>query len=98
LHFTEPPQRYLQRRRNKQGPAWTYEVIIVDDGSRDATPRVALDYARRHGTDAVRLLRMPHNRGKVCVCEGAGGGRLGLGGPGGSSKQQPLAGDADSGK
>jgi hypothetical protein len=49
--------------------------VIVDDGSRDGTARVALDYARRNGVDAVRLLRMPQNRGKarrgglcVCVC------------------------------
>ncbi|GBF93095.1 dolichyl-phosphate beta-glucosyltransferase [Raphidocelis subcapitata] len=62
---------YLQRRRNKQGPAFTYEVIVVDDGSADATARVALDYARRNGTDAVRLLRLPHNRGKgMAVREG----------------------------
>lgn len=59
-----PPRlrRYLQRRRDREGPAFTYEVIIVDDGSKDGTPRVALDYARRNGSDAVRLLRMPHNR------------------------------------
>jgi hypothetical protein len=43
----------------------------VDDGSADATARVALDYARRNGTDAVRLLRLPHNRGKgMAVREG----------------------------
>jgi cellulose synthase/poly-beta-1,6-N-acetylglucosamine synthase-like glycosyltransferase len=30
---------YLQRRRNRAGPAFTYEVIIVDDGSKDNTAR-----------------------------------------------------------
>lgn len=55
---------YLQRRRDKQGPAFTYEVIIVDDGSKDSTAAVALGYVKNHGIDAVRLLRLPHNCGK----------------------------------
>lgn len=55
---------YLQRRRNKQGPAFTYEIIIVDDGSKDSTAAVALGYVKTHGIDAVRLLRLPHNCGK----------------------------------
>lgn len=33
--------RYLQTRRDREGPAFTYEVIIVDDGSSDATCRFA---------------------------------------------------------
>lgn len=56
---------YLQQRRNKQGPAFTYEIIIVDDGSKDATAKVAFGYVRTHGIDAVRLLRLPQNCGKV---------------------------------
>lgn len=55
---------YLQRRRDKQGPAFTYEVIIVDDGSKDSTAAVALGYVKSHGIDAVRLLRLPYNCGK----------------------------------
>jgi dolichyl-phosphate beta-glucosyltransferase len=39
-----------------------YEVIVVDDGSRDATPVVVEAAARLH--PAVRLLRDPQNRGK----------------------------------
>jgi glycosyltransferase involved in cell wall biosynthesis len=38
------------------------EVLVVDDGSRDATPRVVEDFARRH--PAFRLLSNPGNRGK----------------------------------
>ncbi|WIA10119.1 hypothetical protein OEZ85_010326 [Tetradesmus obliquus] len=55
---------YLQRRRNKEGPAFTYEVIIVDDGSKDSTAAVAMGFVKRHGVDAVRLLRLPYNCGK----------------------------------
>lgn len=29
--------RYLRRRRDKQGANFTFEIIIVDDGSRDNT-------------------------------------------------------------
>jgi dolichyl-phosphate beta-glucosyltransferase len=55
---------YLSRRRDKQGPHFTYEVIIVDDGSHDKTAHVAFTYVRKHGFDAVRVLRLPANRGK----------------------------------
>ncbi|KAK9828116.1 hypothetical protein WJX81_006294 [Elliptochloris bilobata] len=55
---------YLQRRRDRKGPTFTYEVVIVDDGSTDATVRVAMEYVRRHGFDAVRVMRLPANRGK----------------------------------
>jgi len=38
------------------------EVLVVNDGSRDETGRVALDYASRH--PEVRVLDNPGNRGK----------------------------------
>jgi dolichyl-phosphate beta-glucosyltransferase len=41
---------------------WSAEVIVVDDGSRDRTPELVLDFAA-HAPE-VRLLRNPANRGK----------------------------------
>ncbi|KAL6757247.1 dolichol-phosphate glucosyltransferase [Haematococcus lacustris] len=55
---------YLQQRRDHQGPQFTYEVVVVDDGSRDGTVRVAQSFSRAHGFDTVRVLRVPVNRGK----------------------------------
>ena len=39
------------------------EVLVVDDGSSDATAARAEDAGRRHGLD-LRVLRLPKNRGK----------------------------------
>lgn len=55
---------YLHRRRDREGPYFTYEVIVVDDGSDDGTPCVAASFVRKNGSDAIRVLRLPHNRGK----------------------------------
>lgn len=37
---------------------------MVDDGSDDGTPCVAASFVRKNGSDAIRVLRLPHNRGK----------------------------------
>lgn len=60
----EETMAYLSRRRDRQGPNFTYEVLVVDDGSRDGTAAAAFTFVRRHGFDAVRVLRLPGNRGK----------------------------------
>ncbi len=49
----------------QQGANFTYEVIVVNDGSSDGTSAVAFDFIRRFGFDAVRLLQLPQNCGKV---------------------------------
>jgi dolichyl-phosphate beta-glucosyltransferase len=51
---------YLESRKR----ALTYEVIVVSDGSRDGTARVAREYTKKHGPDVVRVLELETNRGK----------------------------------
>ncbi|XP_036994638.2 dolichyl-phosphate beta-glucosyltransferase isoform X3 [Artibeus jamaicensis] len=54
---------YLEERRRRD-PTFTYEVIVVDDGSKDQTSKVAFEYCRRHGSDKVRVITLAKNRGK----------------------------------
>ncbi|XP_069046274.1 dolichyl-phosphate beta-glucosyltransferase [Lepisosteus oculatus] len=54
---------YLENRQKRQR-SFTYEVIIVDDGSKDKTTEVALNYTRKCGADKVRVLTLTKNRGK----------------------------------
>ncbi|XP_063300935.1 dolichyl-phosphate beta-glucosyltransferase [Pelobates fuscus] len=54
---------FLQKRQKAQ-PSYSYEFIIVDDGSKDKTTEVALDYSKRYGCDKVRVLTLTKNRGK----------------------------------
>lgn len=54
---------YLEKRA-KTDSSFTYEVIIVDDGSRDKTTQVGLGYGKKYGTDKVRVLTLAKNRGK----------------------------------
>lgn len=54
---------YLEKRQKKD-PAFTYEVIVVDDGSRDQTTKVALKYTQKYSSDKVRVLTLVKNRGK----------------------------------
>ncbi|KZT56870.1 glycosyltransferase family 2 protein, partial [Calocera cornea HHB12733] len=41
-----------------------YEILIVDDGSRDATSRTALAYAAAHPSAPIRVVTLAQNRGK----------------------------------
>ncbi|KAH0795111.1 glycosyl transferase [Histomonas meleagridis] len=52
---------YLKNRASESNN-FTWEIIIVDDGSRDRTAKVALSYSERY--PQVLLLRQPHNMGK----------------------------------
>ncbi|CAN0909498.1 Dolichyl-phosphate beta-glucosyltransferase [Linum grandiflorum] len=54
---------YLQQRAAKDA-SFTYEVLIVDDGSADTTKRVAFDFVRKHSVDKVRVILLGRNHGK----------------------------------
>lgn len=54
---------YLEQQRNKDA-TYTYEIIIVDDGSRDNTVQVAMDFAEKQPNVDIRILALDKNRGK----------------------------------
>ncbi|XP_077596182.1 dolichyl-phosphate beta-glucosyltransferase [Stigmatopora nigra] len=54
---------YLESRRKRRA-SFSYEVIVVDDGSKDKTTQVASRYTERYGADKVRVLTLVKNRGK----------------------------------
>ncbi|XP_014497037.1 dolichyl-phosphate beta-glucosyltransferase [Vigna radiata var. radiata] len=54
---------YLQQRTLKDS-SFTYEVVIVDDGSTDETKRVAFEFVRKYTVDKVRVILLGRNHGK----------------------------------
>lgn len=54
---------YLKQRSAVE-KSFTYEVLIVDDGSTDHTSKVAFEFVRKHKIDNVRVLLLGRNHGK----------------------------------
>ncbi|XP_021296109.1 dolichyl-phosphate beta-glucosyltransferase [Herrania umbratica] len=54
---------YLQQRVAKD-KSFSYEVLIIDDGSKDGTKRVAFDFVKKYGVDNVRVILLGKNHGK----------------------------------
>ncbi|KAK9283016.1 hypothetical protein L1049_011243 [Liquidambar formosana] len=54
---------YLQQRAAKD-KSFSYEVVIIDDGSTDGTKRVAFDFVRKYTVDNVRVILLGRNHGK----------------------------------
>ena len=53
---------FLESRSQQNG--FTYEVIVVSDGSTDGTVKVANEWCRKLGVDKLRVLELETNRGK----------------------------------
>ncbi|CAN6568791.1 unnamed protein product [Malus baccata var. baccata] len=54
---------YLQQRAVKD-KSFTYEVVIVDDGSVDGTKRVAFEFIKKYTVDTMRIILLGRNHGK----------------------------------
>ncbi|XP_028177362.1 dolichyl-phosphate beta-glucosyltransferase [Ostrinia furnacalis] len=55
--------QFLEKRLTEY-PSYKYEIIVVSDGSKDKTVKVAGNYALKYGSDKVRCLELVKNRGK----------------------------------
>ncbi|XP_077239067.1 uncharacterized protein LOC143880166 [Tasmannia lanceolata] len=54
---------YLQQRAGMD-KSFSYEVLIVDDGSSDGTSKIAFDFVRKYTIDNVRVILLGRNHGK----------------------------------
>jgi len=54
---------YLEKR-TKTVAGFSYEVIVVNDGSSDKTAQISLDMSAKYGSNKIRLLDLETNRGK----------------------------------
>lgn len=43
---------------------FSYELVIVNDGSKDGTKAVVMEYVDRYGSDIVRFCDLHKNHGK----------------------------------
>ncbi|KAI8320021.1 hypothetical protein GQ54DRAFT_340875 [Martensiomyces pterosporus] len=54
---------YVTQRRTRD-KGFTFELVIMDDGSKDKTSEVAMEFARIHGIKEMKIVRHVINRGK----------------------------------
>lgn len=54
---------YLQKRYAADNK-FTSEIIIVDDGSKDGTANLVIEYSQKYTSEFIRLLKLPFNMGK----------------------------------
>lgn len=51
-------------KRVASSKSYLYEIIVVDDGSKDKTTEVAQEYTKKYGAEKVRVLTLYKNKGK----------------------------------
>ncbi|KAJ1887086.1 dolichyl-phosphate beta-glucosyltransferase, partial [Kickxella alabastrina] len=56
-------RNYVAKRREKSS-GFSYELIIMDDGSKDKTLDMAMEFARTHGIKELKAVKHVINRGK----------------------------------
>lgn len=54
---------FLKEKKAKN-PRFSYEILVVDDGSRDKTDSVVWKYSEKESTENVRLVKLETNSGK----------------------------------
>ncbi|KAF9401644.1 dolichyl-phosphate beta-glucosyltransferase, partial [Podila epigama] len=52
------------KAKTKADPSFTYEILLVDDGSQDSTVRITLEFAQSEANKDIRVLSFEKNRGK----------------------------------
>ncbi len=57
----------VQAVRNALGTSWNWELVLVDDGSADGTPRIARQLAA--GEPRLRLVRLTRNFGQTAAMQ-----------------------------
>eukprot|EP00485_Elphidium_margaritaceum_P006718 CAMPEP_0202695500 /NCGR_PEP_ID=MMETSP1385-20130828/9087_1 /ASSEMBLY_ACC=CAM_ASM_000861 /TAXON_ID=933848 /ORGANISM="Elphidium margaritaceum" /LENGTH=348 /DNA_ID=CAMNT_0049351537 /DNA_START=33 /DNA_END=1079 /DNA_ORIENTATION=+ len=60
----DPTIAYLQGLQQQRSTTFTWEIIVVDDGSNDTTADIVQTYVAKYGTDHIRLLSYKKNQGK----------------------------------
>jgi len=53
-HTLTITDEYLRHRLNKEDPNFTWEMIVVDDGSRDRTSQVVRDFIKKQVDEKKR--------------------------------------------
>ncbi|KAL0003108.1 hypothetical protein SO802_016889 [Lithocarpus litseifolius] len=59
----EETMNYLEQRAAKD-KSFSYEVVIIDDGSSDGTKKAAFNFVRKYTVDNVRVILLGRNHGK----------------------------------
>ncbi|RLN70649.1 hypothetical protein BBJ28_00015074 [Nothophytophthora sp. Chile5] len=54
---------FLESKKH-QDPSFSYEILVVDDCSQDATVDVVMREVKTHSVERIRLLRLQKNHGK----------------------------------